>query len=87
MPHRPPLNHILALSRGAEEVCPHAKEALELRSSEGPKPRVNCIKSYIGPVGGKERHLSGYLEVAGSTSGGTELHRLIILCANKLYRT
>lgn len=79
MPPVPPLNHPLAGAEGPAEVC---KAALQL-----PPPRahrVNCIKSYMGPTGGKEKHLSGYLEVVESTSEGTKLHGLIMHCANKL---
>lgn len=50
---------------------------LELR----PKPTELIASSLMGAEG---KQLSGYLEAAGSTSEGIELHRLIILCASML---
>lgn len=71
---------------GSEQRCQKTsahtlKETLELPSLERSEP-TELIASSL--VGGKEKHLSGYWEVAGSTSEGIELHRLVILCANML---
>lgn len=66
-------------AEGPEEICPHARGNLGAAIlGERRAHRVNSIKSYRGK---KEKQLSGYGEVAGSTSEGIELHRLIILCA------
>lgn len=61
-----------------QKRCAHVPEGtLELR----PKPTELIASSLMGAEG---KQLSGYLEAAGSTSEGIELHRLIILCASML---
>lgn len=80
-PHMALPNH-----SGSEQRCQkssaHMQEGtLELPSLERSEPAELIASSLMG---GEEKQLSGYQEVAGSTSEGIELHRLIIFCANML---